>query len=76
MTREDEIINAAYNEAEVERQLKMHPQVFEQGFVAGAKWADRTMIEKACEWLLLNNNLHGINVRAYINNFRKAMKGE
>jgi len=40
MTREEEIINAAYNEAEVERQLKMHPQVFEQGFVAGAKWAD------------------------------------
>ena len=40
MTREDEIINAAYNEAEVERQLKMHPQVFEQGFVAGAEWAD------------------------------------
>ena len=40
MTREEEIINAAYNEAEVERQLKMHPQVFEQGFVAGAVWAD------------------------------------
>ena len=41
MTREEEIINAAYNEAEVERQLKMHPQVFEQGFVAGAQWADQ-----------------------------------
>ena len=40
MTRKEEIINAAYNEAEVERQLKMHPQVFEQGFVAGAEWAD------------------------------------
>lgn len=40
MTRKEEIINAAYNEAEVERQLKMHPQVFEQGFVAGAVWAD------------------------------------
>ena len=40
MTREEEIINAAYDEAEIERQLKMHPQVFEQGFVAGAKWAD------------------------------------
>ena len=40
MTRKEEIINAAHNEAEVERQLKMHPQVFEQGFVAGAEWAD------------------------------------
>jgi predicted 3-demethylubiquinone-9 3-methyltransferase (glyoxalase superfamily) len=24
---------------------------FEEGFIEGAKWADKTMIEKACEWL-------------------------
>lgn len=41
MTRQEQIIDAAYKEAEIERQLMMHPQVFEQGFVAGAKWADR-----------------------------------
>ena len=40
MTRRQQIIEAAYKEAEIERQLKMHPQVFEQGFVAGAEWAD------------------------------------
>ena len=85
MTREDEIINAAYNEAEVERQLKIHPQVFEQGFVAGAKWADRTMIEKACKWLTRElcyiarednffNNKTATD--EFVGLFKNAMKGE
>ncbi len=26
----------------------------EKAFQAGAKWADKTMIEKACEWLINN----------------------
>jgi hypothetical protein len=83
MTRKEEIINAAYNEAEVERQLKMHPQVFEQGFVAGAKWADRTMIEKACDWLTreLRYTARGNNffnnktaTDEFVESFKKAMK--
>lgn len=85
MTREEEIINAAYNEAEVERQLKMHPQVFEQGFVAGAKWADRTMIDKACDWLYEYNRkqankmfgtVHTADVTINVAEFRKAMEGD
>ena len=24
---------------------------FEEGFIQGAKWADKTMIEKACQWI-------------------------
>ena len=24
---------------------------FEDGFIEGAKWADKTMIEKACQWI-------------------------
>ena len=24
---------------------------FEEGFIEGAKWADKTMIEKACQWI-------------------------
>ena len=24
---------------------------FQDGFIEGAKWADKTMIDKACEWL-------------------------
>jgi hypothetical protein len=27
---------------------------FEDGFIEGAKWADMTMIEKACAWLINN----------------------
>ena len=24
---------------------------FQDGFIEGAKWADKTMIEKACQWI-------------------------
>jgi hypothetical protein len=24
---------------------------FQDGFIEGAKWADKTMIEKACDWM-------------------------
>lgn len=53
------------------------------GFVAGAEWADRSMITKVCEWL--RNNWHKyINIDAegvvcfgnWEKDFRKAMKGE
>lgn len=27
-----------------------------KGFIDGAKWADKTMIEKACKWLEANAN--------------------
>ena len=25
---------------------------YEEGFIKGAKWADKTMIERACKWLI------------------------
>lgn len=33
-------------------------------------------IEKACEWLRCNNNLHDGEIDDYVNDFRKYMKGE
>lgn len=33
-------------------------------------------IEKACEWLRCNNNLHDGEIDNYVNDFRKYMKGE
>lgn len=54
-------------------------------FTHGARWADRTMIEKACEWMdcYIDNylfidaeNKAGIKWDDFINGFRKAMKGE
>lgn len=53
MTREKQIIKEAERlidpyemviDWEYERGLK-------EGFVKGAKWADETMLDKACEWL-------------------------
>lgn len=52
-------------------------------FIAGAEWADKTMIDKACEWL--RDNADGYMVideggdgemhYSLIDDFRKAMEG-
>lgn len=53
----------------------------EKAFQAGARWADKTMIEKACEWLKFNTNWDdewddmGKNMNyGMIEEFRKAME--
>ena len=52
-------------------------------FIQGAKWADKTMIEKACNWLFKNTYKHVDDSRVHmtftytadmIENFRKAME--
>ncbi len=53
-----------------------------QCFIEGAEWADKTMIEKACEWL--TKHLHDYDriegyevfrdVKSFVNDFRKAME--
>ena len=40
-------------------------------FEEGAKWADKTMIDKACEWLLKGG--YFVNSNETIEDFRKAM---
>ena len=51
MTRREEIMQQAeltvFPWDDVREQVK-----FEDGFIEGAKWADKTMIEKACEWII------------------------
>ena len=56
------------------------------GFIAGARWADETMIEKAVEWLINNVNDYIINDKQddgrdwlkvkseMFNDFKKAME--
>ena len=48
------------------------------GFKFGAKWADKTMIDKACEWLEEyiepDNDEFDIDFNAMIYDFRKAME--
>ena len=52
------------------------------GFIAGAKYADETMLEKACKWLkdyahmYVSETTGDLNEVDLINDFRKAMKGE
>ena len=53
----------------------------EKAFQAGARWADKTMIEKACEWLKFNTNWDdewndmGRNMNyGMIEEFRKTME--
>ena len=52
MTREEEIRQKAISE---QREL-MESWDWRAGFIAGAKWADKTMIEKARNWLENNIN--------------------
>lgn len=35
----------------IERGFSEHYDTYYQAFQEGAKWADKTMIEKACEWI-------------------------
>ena len=48
----------------------------EKAFQAGAKWADKTIIEKACEWLKENidGGVHPSSAYGFIEKFRKAME--
>ena len=50
MTRREEIEKKAKDIAKANR-LAYSEIAVEQGFVCGAQWADKTMLDKACEWL-------------------------
>lgn len=52
-------------------------------FIAGAKWADKTMIDKACEWLENHNDYQRVcdngggvrfDMTQCVIDFRRAMK--
>ena len=70
MTREEEI------RQEIDLQLAgsfgSYSEGYEEGFIEGAKWADRTMIEKACKWLLKGG--YFVNNTETINDIKKAME--
>ena len=42
----------------------------EKAFQAGARWADKTMIDKACSYLYAKTKMSGTEIAA----FRKAME--
>ena len=79
MTREEEIeLAASCHIAASNEDFKE----YYEGFIAGAKWADETMIDKACDWIQMNatkyiNAIGGCMYFDVINStkdFKKAME--
>lgn len=84
MTRREEIEKAAFNYINSDAVSAENMQLAFGDFVNGAEWADKTMIEKACEWLDQNVVKYESGTRMgyipfsfiedMINDFRKAME--
>lgn len=50
MTRREEITKASICQYQIIGTIG-EQEAFKNGFVKGAEWADKTMIDKACEWI-------------------------
>lgn len=84
MTREEEIIEAGIDYTMSVRPMCIGGLAFEKdirimnrnkSFEEGAKWADETMIKKACDWLKNNRNeLSRVDASGFIKLFKKAME--
>ena len=84
MTRDEEIIKAAKEIAQGIEDWELAADI-EDAFIEGAWWADRTMIDKACEWLQHNvyrffwknctQQEHGVYIDKLLEQFKKAMEG-
>lgn len=74
MTREYDIKNAAWDYFQDldshHFHLSPHCNSQTDAFEAGAKWADKTMIEKACAYLYAKSKMSG----SEINSLKKAME--
>lgn len=51
MTRREEIEKAATDYINSDAVSPMNMQLAFGDFINGAEWADKTMLDKACEWL-------------------------
>lgn len=82
MTREEEILNKAIDYSEIEENFIEYDDCgdvcddktfIEKAFIEGAKYADNTMLDRACKWL--QDGGYFVNSNETIEDFRKAMKG-
>mgnify|MGYP003397369825 CR=1 FL=1 len=75
MKREEEINIAAKNKYPYIKglpQSSSHQAIF----IEGANWADKTMLDRACEWLsIYYPNIDRMGIDEFITAFRQAMKG-
>lgn len=72
MKREDEIREMAKTYTQVVYDDLDDFSDITDAYIDGAKWADKTMIEKACNWLLKGG--YFVNNTETINDFKKAME--
>lgn len=85
MTREEQIMNDPNLSAYTDKQRGW----INEAFMDGVRWADETVIQKACEWLKENIDLYSYNAfntksgyteitltDVFETAFRQAMKGE
>lgn len=92
MTREEQIIEAGIDYTMSVRPMCVGGLAFEEdirkmnrnkSFEEGAKWADKTMIDKACEWLKQNAKNYVVtcydegelNDEDLLNDFKEAIEG-
>lgn len=86
MTREEEILKKAKEEVwYIADTSQTKEEAVISGYCLGAKYADKTMIDKACEWLRRNmyeGTCDQISskkpytfMKDFIEDFRQAMKG-
>lgn len=84
MTREEQILNNAINYSEIEDNFMGYydcgdvcddKDFIEKACIESAKWADKTMIDKACEWIsIYYPNIDRMGIDNFITVFRKAME--
>ena len=81
MTREEQIRQAGIEYTLSTRPMCIGGDAFSElideinrcpSFEEGAKWADKTIIDKACKWLLKGG--YFVNNTETINDFKKAME--
>ena len=74
MTRREEIVTATLGcrQGYVDLKRPITSDDVADAFEKGAYWADKTMIEKACEWLIRGG--YFVNSNETIEDFRKAME--
>ena len=84
MTRIDEICKAAQNYSDSMDEFERYHTYPRSAFFDGAKWADKTMIDKVCQWFCKNITNYKSDMMGYIEysqisdiiqDFRKAMEG-
>ena len=74
MTRKEEIKKESKNRYPYIKGL-LQTSAHQEIFMEGAKWADKTMIKKACEWFLHQEEMIGISFEDdFIERFKKAME--